>query len=210
MRESVLRWICPMHVPRIAGVRRSRATAAEWIERIVLGLALLGSCSSLLAQQVATAEMRLNISSQPLESALREFAAQSGVQLLFSSEGAAMGQPAPAITGFHAPREALDHLLADTGLKYEYVNSRTVAISEIRVSWRDGYVVFDDAALADVVAEFNRHNARQIFIDDPSLAALRIGGNIQSSHSDAFLWLLQNGFPITVEQTADRVVLKRR
>ena len=182
----------------------------ERIKRVVLALVLLVSCSALPAQQMASAEMHLDISSQPLESALHEFAAQSGLQLLFSSEETAMRQSAYAVVGVHTPREALDHLLADTGLKYEYVNSRTVAISEIRVSWRDGYVVFDDAALADVVAEFNRHNTRQIIIDDPSLAALRLGGNIQSSHSDAFIWLLQSGFPITVEQTEDRVVLKRR
>lgn len=82
--------------------------------------------------------------------------------------------------------------------------------AEKLLSWRNGYVVFDDTALADAVAEFNRYNRRKIFIEDPSIAAIHIGGNFRSDNADAFLWLLQGGFPITVEQTEDRVVLKGR
>src|SRR5882762_3576489 len=78
------------------------------------------------------------------------------------------------------------------------------------LSWRTGYVVFRETALADAVAEFNRYNTRKIIIEDPSIAAIRIGGNFRSNNTDAFLWLLQSGFPITVEQSDDRVILKRR
>jgi hypothetical protein len=178
--------------------------------RTVLGLALAVSWSSLPAQQLAAAEMRLDISSQPRESALKQFSEQSGLQLLFSSEETAMREAAPAVIGFHTPRQALDHLLEGSGLKYEYVNARTVAIKEKRVSTRDGYVVFDDAELGDVVEEFNRNNERKIIIADPSLATIHLGGNLRSSNTEAFLALLQVGFPIIVEQTEDKVVLKRR
>ena len=78
------------------------------------------------------------------------------------------------------------------------------------LSWRSGYVVFRDTALADAVAEFNRYNTRKIIIEDPAIAAIRIGGNFRSNNTDAFLWLLQSGFPVTVEETHDQVVLKRR
>jgi hypothetical protein len=169
----------------------------------------MSSCSTaLLAQQVASAEISVDISSQPLESALQQFALQTGLQVLFSSEEDAMQHPAPAISGVHTPRQALEQLLADTGLKYTYINSRTVAISENPVKWRDGYIVFEDAALGDVVAEFNRHNARKIYIEDASLAQIRLGGNFRFSNAEAFLWLLQKGFPIVVEQSDDRISLK--
>ena len=35
-------------------------------------------------------------------------------------------------------------------------------------------------------------------------------GNFRSDNTDAFLWLLQGGFPITVEEAEDRVVLRAR
>jgi len=82
--------------------------------------------------------------------------------------------------------------------------------AEKLLSWRGGYVNFEDMALADAVAEFNRYNARKIFIEDPAIAGLRLSGNFRANNTDAFLWLIQNGFPITVEQGDDKVVLKAR
>ncbi|MGH7707393.1 MAG: FecR family protein [Candidatus Dormibacteria bacterium] len=89
---------------------------------------------------------------------------------------------------------------------------RTQATPEVEqlLSWRSGYVAFRDMALADAVAEFNRYNTRKILIEDPSIAAIRIGGNFRSNNVDAFLSLLQRGFPIIVEQNDDEVILKRR
>jgi len=78
------------------------------------------------------------------------------------------------------------------------------------LSWRTGYIIFRDTALADAVADFNRYSARKIFIEDPAIAGIRIGGNFRSGDADAFLWLLQSGFPINVEQRSDRIVLTKR
>ena len=78
------------------------------------------------------------------------------------------------------------------------------------LSWRTGYIIFRDTALADAVADFNRYSARKIFIEDPGIAAIRIGGNFRSGDADAFLWLLQSGFPIKVEQRSDRIILTKR
>ena len=78
------------------------------------------------------------------------------------------------------------------------------------LSWRGGYIVFRDTTLADAVADFNRYSARKIFIDDPAIAGIRIGGNFRSGDTDAFLWLLQSGFPISVEQRSDRIILTKR
>ena len=82
--------------------------------------------------------------------------------------------------------------------------------AEKLLSWRGGYVNFEDLALAEAVAEFNRYNERKIFIEDPAIGALRLSGNFRANNTDAFLWLIQSGFPITVEQSDAKVVLKSR
>ena len=89
---------------------------------------------------------------------------------------------------------------------------RTAAASEAEklLSWRRGYVSFDNIPLADAVAEFNRYITRKIFIEDPGIAAIRVGGNFRSTNTGAFLDLLQSGFPIAVEHENDRVILKER
>jgi transmembrane sensor len=85
-----------------------------------------------------------------------------------------------------------------------------VSEAEQRLSWRNGFVAFHETTLAEAVAEFNRYTARKIVIEDTSIAGLRIGGNFRSNDADAFLWLIQRGFPITVEQDGGRVLLKER
>jgi transmembrane sensor len=88
------------------------------------------------------------------------------------------------------------------------VEKHPLSEAEQALSWRSGYVTFQDTALSDAIAEFNRYNARKIVIEDPRIATIHIGGNFRSDNADAFLWLLQSGFPIKVEQHEDRVVLK--
>jgi transmembrane sensor len=78
------------------------------------------------------------------------------------------------------------------------------------LSWRTGYVKFRDVALADAVADFNRYSTRKIVIDDPQVAALRVGGNFRSDNVDAFIALIQSSFPVHVEQQSDRIVLTKR
>jgi transmembrane sensor len=78
------------------------------------------------------------------------------------------------------------------------------------LSWRTGYISFHNTSLADAVSDFNRYNTRKINIDDPTLDTIRIGGRFRSNDADAFLWLLQTGFPIKVAQLSDRVSLTRR
>jgi transmembrane sensor len=78
------------------------------------------------------------------------------------------------------------------------------------LSWRTGYIVFRDTSLADAVADFNRYTNRKIVIDDPAIASIRIGGNFRSDNADAFLSLIQSGFPIRVEQQSDRIILTKR
>ena len=78
------------------------------------------------------------------------------------------------------------------------------------LSWRSGFVVFRDTSLADAVAELNQYLPRKLVIEDSSVASIRLSGRFRTDNLDAFLSLLQQGFPVTVEETADGIVLKRR
>jgi transmembrane sensor len=78
------------------------------------------------------------------------------------------------------------------------------------MSWRSGYLVFHESPLAEAIAEFNRYTSHPIIIDDPTLATLKIGGRFRFTDSEAFLWLLQSGFPIRVAKDATSVHLSRR
>jgi transmembrane sensor len=79
-----------------------------------------------------------------------------------------------------------------------------------RLSWRDGYAVFHGTPLAEAVQEFNRYSTHRIVLADPALGALRVGGNFRLDNSAAFVRLMQQIFPLQVEQHGDRTVLSRR
>lgn len=78
------------------------------------------------------------------------------------------------------------------------------------LSWRSGFVVFHRTPLAEAVQEFNRYNARRIVIADPTLDALRVGGNFKLDNSDAFVRLMQAVFPVQAEQRGHEIVLTRK
>ncbi len=82
--------------------------------------------------------------------------------------------------------------------------------AEELLSWRSGYVVFHETALADAVAEFNRYNTRKLVIEDPALAGLSISGNFRSTNVDSFVELLEDAFPVTVEQRGKRINVSRK
>lgn len=88
------------------------------------------------------------------------------------------------------------------------VQAKPVPEVEEYLSWRSGYLVFRETTLGEAVAEFNRYSTRKIVIADPSIAGIRIGGNFRSSNMDAFIRLLEEGFPLAVDRQAEQVVLK--
>lgn len=75
------------------------------------------------------------------------------------------------------------------------------------LSWRTGYLFFRDTPLADAVAEFNRYNTRKVVINDPAVAAIRVSGKFRANQFDAFVRVLEDGFPIRARHLDDRIVL---
>lgn len=87
------------------------------------------------------------------------------------------------------------------------VQEKPLPEAEEYLSWRSGYLVFRDRALAEAVNEFNRYNTRQLVIDDPALANLRVGGNFRATNVDGFARLLEQGYPVRIERREDGGVL---
>lgn len=90
------------------------------------------------------------------------------------------------------------------------VQRKTLPEAETRLSWRAGVLMFREQSLADAVAEFNRYNARQIVIADPAVAALKVEGNFRANNIDAFVRLLESGFPVRATAREDQIVLSSR
>jgi outer membrane receptor protein involved in Fe transport len=92
---------------------------------------LLAMCATwgflVFSRAEASAELSHDIAAQPLPHALREFAAQTGLQLIYVSEIAATHRSKEAPGGL-AARDALHCLLEGTGLRFEFLNDRTVRI----------------------------------------------------------------------------------
>lgn len=87
-----------------------------------------------------------------------------------------------------------------------------IGIPEVEraLSWREGYLEFQETPLPQAVAEFNRYREQRIEIDDPRLNSIRIGGRFRCTDVDAFLALLEQGFPVTVMRNGSHVSLHRR
>ncbi len=60
-----------------------------------------------------------------------------------------------------------------------------------KLAWVQGRLWFDRVTLAEAVAEFNRYNKRQLVIDDPSIAELKIGGTFDATDVDSFVAALE-------------------
>jgi iron complex outermembrane receptor protein len=93
-------------------------------------LAALGAivlCGTVTAQVTSQTPITFRIPAQPLADALNQLAQQSGLQILFPSElGAQMRSP--ELTGSMTADGALRKLLINTGLRFEFINARTVTI----------------------------------------------------------------------------------
>ncbi|HVY79756.1 MAG TPA: FecR domain-containing protein [Steroidobacteraceae bacterium] len=73
------------------------------------------------------------------------------------------------------------------------VHVEKVAEAEVskKLAWIEGRLWFERQRLADVVAEFNRYNRRQMHIVDPAIADLRIGGGFEATDQESFIAALE-------------------
>jgi iron complex outermembrane recepter protein len=126
-----------------------------------IGLAagvLLGAASGAFAQnsghppQVAAARIHFDIPAGSLGEALQELGRQSGLTIITESS-IADHLNAPRLDGTYTPAEALARMLGHIGLRFQYLDSRTIAIlaqgaapdpNEVKTQWHP-----DDAQAGD-------------------------------------------------------------
>ena len=124
------------------------------------------------------------------------------------------GQVRVEETASDAPRESTTQLaagsIAQAGAAGVLVKQGSIAEAETYLSWRSGYIALHDTALPEAVAEFNRYNKKQLVIGDPTLAYIRIGGNLRATNLTAFVRVLEQGFPVRATDESDRIVLSAR
>jgi transmembrane sensor len=96
---------------------------------------------------------------------------------------------------------------SDAGVLLE---TKRLAEAEETLSWREGILIFRQVTLAGASAEFNRYNSRKIVIEDPAIAGLRVAGRFRANNVEAFLRLLERGYPLRAEERGDQFVLSAR
>jgi len=106
-------------------------------------------CALLLASAAAWSAptYEFNIQGATLDAALKQFAAQSGLQVAYFTKIAA-GRTAPAVSGTFTAEEALRKLLDSSGLTFERIDGNTLAIRDERV--KAGAAADGDRALEAV------------------------------------------------------------
>lgn len=90
------------------------------------------------------------------------------------------------------------------------LQTRPLAEAEESLSWRQGVLVFRQMTLADASAEFNRYNTRKIVIEDPDVAAMHVAGSFHANNVEAFVRLLERGYPLRAEERGAEFVLTAR
>jgi iron complex outermembrane receptor protein len=110
----------------------SRRPVGRFVPSILrMAFAILCACTLTTGLGAAeTVRKDYNISAGPADTALKQFSAQSGEQLLYST-GAVAGVATPAVTGHLTAREALDRLVAGTELTVRQ-DERTGALAVAR------------------------------------------------------------------------------
>ena len=73
---------------------------------------------------------QFTIDSQPLGTALQQFAAQSGVQIIFFSR-VTEGLQAPALNGSYTISGALEMLLSRSHLIFRVINPKTIEVCSV-------------------------------------------------------------------------------
>jgi len=80
------------------------------------------------------------------------------------------------------------------------VTSLTAGEVNQLLSWQHRLLDFTAAPLSEVVAEFNRRNAIQLVLSDPTLAKLRVSASLRSDNVEGFVNLLEAGFGVHAER----------
>jgi transmembrane sensor len=122
-----------------------------------------------------------------------------------AEEPASSGRDARVTPRSRVHTLAAGQQLSATGNDYSVVVVSTHRLSSV-LAWRDGAVVFDGESLSDAIAEIGRYTDARIIVNDPQVAALRVGGRYRTGDVQAFFDALQTAFPVSIRHGSNGVV----
>jgi transmembrane sensor len=73
--------------------------------------------------------------------------------------------------------------------------------------WRTGRLFYNEAPLADIVADLRRYSATAVRIDDPAVARMKLTTSFRAGQTAAFLDSLPAALPVQLARAADGAVL---
>jgi transmembrane sensor len=77
------------------------------------------------------------------------------------------------------------------------------------LAWTQRQLVFDAATLTEVAEEFNRHNQRQLIVQDPALYEFHISGVFASTDPEALLQFLRERAGVRIVATDEAIYLMK-
>jgi transmembrane sensor len=90
-----------------------------------------------------------------------------------------------------------------SGVEIRSIDARDVG------AWRAGRLVYDNAALRDIVADANRYTHSRIVVADPQLETLRVTSSFRTSQVEGMIETLQAALPLVAERQANGDILLR-
>lgn len=137
--------------------------------------------------------------------------AATGIEVLVTEGRVAVGADplAPEATASAGERVRMEPGTGEIAtLKVTAVPSGEIAE---RMAWRQPRLRFADAPLVEAVKLINRHNRRQLVIEDEALGALQISGVLRADNQPAFLEALRLNFGIEAVPVGEcEIHLQRR
>ncbi len=129
----------------------------------------------------------------------------------------------PSLTGEHStPVAPAGPLIPILGARQRAVISllpateppqiATLTAGEVErvLAWQHRLLEFTAAPLAEIVAEFNRHNAVQLVLSDPELASVHISASFRSDNIEVFVHFLETGFSVQAERRGESEIVLRK
>ena len=130
--------------------------------------------------------------------------AEGVVQVMPGTNPAAAEQKLPAIE--KAVLRAGARIVADEAsgeVQWDVVEPEQAA------SWREGWLTYEDAQLADIVADINRYSERPIILSAGEIGALRMTAAFGADQVDQFIAGLEASYPIEIDRSDRRQITLR-
>lgn len=157
--------------------------------------------------QVLVTEGKVRLEDDSLAAAAREIAGTAEPATSAAQSGVDQTSHPSAVRAGDGGMLLIAGAVAHAGESGVLVQNVPLMEVDDHLTWRSGYLTFRETPLADAITEFNRYNERQIVIEDPAVAGIRISGKFRSTRFEAFVRLLEQGFPIRAQYGDGRILL---